>query len=77
MAKITSGAFVELADLQAENIRAREAEPHTYLHGKLLLAPAKKGGRDHRHSHKDSGLCHLPVDLLQYLPFSLAGCYSV
>ena len=48
VAKITSGAFVELADLLAENIRAQEAEPHTHLDGKLLVAPAKKkGGRDH------------------------------
>ena len=43
MAKITSGAFVELADLLAENIRAQEAEPHSYLDGKLLVASAKKG----------------------------------
>ena len=42
MAKITSGAFVELADLLVENIHAQEAEPHTYLDGKLLVAPAKK-----------------------------------
>ena len=78
VAKITSGAFVELADLLAENIRAQEAEPHTYLDGKLLVAPAKKKcGRDNRHSHMDSGLYHLPVDLLQYLPFSLAGYYPV
>ena len=42
VAKITSGAFVELADLLAENIRAQEAEPHTYLDGKLLVAPSKK-----------------------------------
>ena len=42
IAKITSGAFVELADLLAENIRAQEAEPHTYLDGKLLVAPSKK-----------------------------------
>ena len=41
VAKITSGAFVELAYLLAENIRAQEAEPHTYLDGKLLVAPAK------------------------------------
>ena len=48
VAKITSGAFVELADLPAENIRAQEAEPHTNLDGKLLVAPAKrKGDRDH------------------------------
>ena len=39
---MTSGAFVVLADLLAENIRAQEAEPHTYLDGKLLVAPAKK-----------------------------------
>ena len=38
MAKITSDTFVELA----ENIRDQEAEPHTYLDGKLLVAPAKK-----------------------------------
>ena len=38
VAKITS----EFADLLAETIRAQEAEPHTYLDGKLLVAPAKK-----------------------------------
>ena len=43
VAKITSGAFVELAALLTENIQAQEAEPHTYLDGKLLVAPAKKG----------------------------------
>ena len=37
MAKITSGAFIELADLLVENIRAQEAEPHSYLDGKLLV----------------------------------------
>ena len=42
VAKITSDAFVELVDLLAENIRAQEAEPQTYLDGKLLVAPAKK-----------------------------------
>lgn len=78
VAKITSGAFIELADLLAENICTQEAEPHTYLDGKLLVAPAKKkGGRDKRYSHMDSGLYHFPVDLLQYLPFSLAGYYPV
>ena len=40
VAKITSGAFVELADLLAEHIHAQEAEPHTYLDGKLLAVPA-------------------------------------
>ena len=77
VAKITSGAFVELADLLAKKILAQEAEPHTYLDGKLLVALPKKGGRDNRYSHMDSGLYHLPVDLLQYLPFSLAGYYPV
>ena len=43
VAKITSGAFVELVDLLAENLCAQEVEPHTYLDGKLLVAPAKKG----------------------------------
>ena len=43
VAKITSGAFVELVDLLAENIGAQEAEPHTYLDGKLLLPLPKKG----------------------------------
>ena len=38
MAKITCGPFVGLA----ENIRAQEAEPHTYLNDKLLVAAAKK-----------------------------------
>ena len=38
VAKITSGAFVELA----ENTPAQEAEPHTYSNDKLLVAPAKK-----------------------------------
>ena len=57
-AEITSGAFVELADLLAENMSVQEAKPRTY-------------------SHMDSGLYHLPVDLLQYLPFSQAGYYSV
>ena len=42
VAKIISGTFVEFADLLAENIHAQEAEPHTYLDGKLLVAPAKK-----------------------------------
>ena len=34
--------WLELADLLAENIRAQEAEPNSYLDGKLLVAPAKK-----------------------------------
>ena len=42
VAKITSGALVEFTDLLAETMRAQEAEPHTYLDGKLIDAPAKK-----------------------------------
>ena len=42
VAKITSGVFVELADLLAENLRAHESEPHTYLDGKLVVSPARK-----------------------------------
>ena len=42
-----------------------------------LLPLPKKGSRDHRHSHIDSDLYHLAVDLLLYLPFLLAGYYSV
>ena len=34
--------FVELADLLAENLRAQESEPHTYLDGKLVVSPARK-----------------------------------
>ena len=76
VAKITSGAFVEFADLLAKNIRAQEAKPHTYLDGKLLVAPAKKGVVEITdiNSH---GFRPLPLDLLEYLPFSLAGYYSV
>ena len=42
VAKITSGVFVELADLLAENLRAQESEPHSYLEGKLVVTPAQK-----------------------------------
>ena len=48
----------------------------TWMANYLLLLP-KKGGRDHSHSHMDSGLYHLPVDLLQYSPFLMAGYNSV
>ena len=39
---MTSGTFVELADLLEENLYAQEAKPQTYLDGKLLVAPAKE-----------------------------------
>ena len=74
VAKITSGTFIELADLLAENIRTQEAEPHSYLDGKLLVAPAqKKGGRDKRYSHTDSGLYHLPTSGSSAVLTLLAG----
>ena len=40
--KIRTGQFVELADLLAENLKAQESEPHTYLDGKLLVSSSKK-----------------------------------
>ena len=74
VAKITSGAFIELADLLAKN---RPSPIPIWMVNYMLPLPNIKGGRDHRHTHMDSGLYHLPVDLLQYLSFSLAGYYSV
>ena len=73
-AKITSGAFIDLADLLAKN---RPSPIPVWMVNYLLPLPNIQGGRDHRHSHMDSGLYHLPVDLLQYLSFSLADYYSV
>ena len=40
--KIRTGKFVDLADLLAENLKAQESEPHTYLDGKLLVSSSKK-----------------------------------
>ena len=40
--KIRSCQFVDLADLLAENLKAQEAEPQTYLDGKLLVSSTKK-----------------------------------
>ena len=40
--KIRTGQFVDLADLLAENLKAQESEPHTYLDGKLLVSSSKK-----------------------------------
>ena len=40
--KIRSGQFVDLADLLAENLKAQEREPQTYLDGKLLVSSTKK-----------------------------------
>ena len=40
--KIRSGQFFDLADLLAENLKARESEPHTYLDSKLLVSSSEK-----------------------------------
>ena len=43
MSKIRTGPFIHLADLLAENLKAQETEPQTYLDGKLLVTSSKKG----------------------------------
>ena len=40
--KIRTGQFVELADLLAENLKAQEVEPQTFLDGKLVVSSTKK-----------------------------------
>lgn len=40
--KITSGVYVELADLLAENLREQKSKPLTYLGGKLVVSPVRK-----------------------------------
>ena len=40
--KITTGLFVELADLLPNNLKANESETQTFLEGKLVVAPACK-----------------------------------
>ena len=40
--KIRTGQFIDLADLSAENLKAQETEPQTYLDGKLLVTSSKK-----------------------------------
>lgn len=42
VSKITSGVFLERAELWAENLRVQETEPHTCLDGKLVVVPARK-----------------------------------
>ena len=42
MSKIRSGHFIDLDDLLAENLKAQETEPQTYLDGKLLVSSTKK-----------------------------------
>jgi len=40
--KIRSGQFVDLAHLSAENLKAMDKEPQTYLQGELLVKSCKK-----------------------------------
>ena len=40
--KIRMGQFIDLANLLAENLKAQETEPQTYLDGKLLVSSSKK-----------------------------------
>ena len=40
--KVTSGMFIELADLLAENTKSQEIEPQAFLEGKLLVSGSKK-----------------------------------
>ena len=39
---IRTGQFIDLADLLAENLKAQDTEPQTYLDGKLLATSSKK-----------------------------------
>ena len=39
--KIRIGQFIALADLLAENLKAQETEPQTYLDGELLVTSSK------------------------------------
>ena len=41
VAKITSGQFVDLADLLSANLRSPEQKPQTYLEGKLIVSSSK------------------------------------
>ena len=78
VAKITSGVFVELADLLAENLRAQESEPHTYLDGKFgFFSGAKASGGNDRYFNLGPGLYHLRLGVLQRPSKSLAGLNSV
>ena len=40
--KVTSGQFVDLADLLSGNLRAVDQEPHTFLDGKLLVSRKRR-----------------------------------
>ena len=39
---VRTGQFVELADLLAENLKAQEVEPQTFLDGKHVVSSTKK-----------------------------------
>ena len=42
VAKITSGQFVDLADLLSANLRTAEHEPQTFLNGKLVVSNKRR-----------------------------------
>ena len=42
MTKISTGKFINLAYLLAENLKAQETEPQTYLAWKILVTSSKK-----------------------------------
>ena len=42
VSKITSGQFVDLADVLLANLRAVDQEPHTFLDGKLLVSRKRR-----------------------------------
>ena len=60
--KITSGMFIELADLLAENIKLQEIECQAFLEGKL------SGWWKYRHFVLGRGLHHLLLDTVPVFP---------
>ena len=69
--KIRTGQFIDLADLLAENLKAQETEPHTYLDGKLLVSSSKK--RVQEITDIMTWVEAFTVDLLLCVPFQMAG----
>ena len=76
VAKITSGIFVELADLLAENLRAIWA-PHLFGWQIGCFSGAKASGGNNRYFNLGPGLYHLRLGVLQRPSKSLAGLNSV
>ena len=66
VSKITSGQFVDLADLLSVNLRAVDQEPHTFLDSKLLVSRKRRlveGGTQMNggfHNLSDGGVCSSP-----------------